>query len=217
MDKQRAVMRGSPLPLLSLPPRLAVVVACSQIVHYNHQEEVFPPSIRPSFLPSFAVNLLTTMIPAAATTAFVTSQRTDGRTKNGGCSPLSPVHELLLSIRVKCGDFPPVLLPPFSPAAADFQHLRDQPSPSLTVMPRQTDTERDREGRGEGERGKVPRAIFYIPSPPCHTWASNYVFIQRNFLRYFPPHMKWHSEIQCHDRRINSPSSVQACLPFSAG
>ena len=52
LDKQRAVMRGSPLPLLSLPPRLAVVVACSQIVHYNHQEEVFPPSLLPSLLRS---------------------------------------------------------------------------------------------------------------------------------------------------------------------
>ena len=38
LDKQRAVMRGSPRRLLPAvrPP------ACSQIVHYNHQEEVFP-------------------------------------------------------------------------------------------------------------------------------------------------------------------------------
>ena len=54
---------GGPLPPLSLPPDRAP-----------------QPSRR-------SLNLLTTMIPAAATTAFVTSQRVDAA--DGGCSPFS--------------------------------------------------------------------------------------------------------------------------------
>ena len=67
---------GVPRPAALPLPAARHLLACSQIVHYNHQEEVFP-----SLLPSQPVNLLTTMIPAAAaaaaTTAFVTSQRTE--------------------------------------------------------------------------------------------------------------------------------------------
>ena len=74
---------------------------------------------------------------------------------------LPPPPPLLRSREVRRFSACPPPSPPSPPSsssgavAADFQHLRDQPSPSLTVMPRQT------EGEGEGSR-----AIFYIPSPP---------------------------------------------------
>ena len=76
LDKQRAVMRGSPLPSHPASRSWPAARSCTTTIKK-----------RSSLSPSFAVNLLTTMIPAAATTAFVTSQRVDAA--DGGCSPFS--------------------------------------------------------------------------------------------------------------------------------
>ena len=74
LDKQRAVMRGSPGPAACCPlsARLPAVRSCTTTIKKKSSQ---------------STRLLTTMIPApapaapsaAATTAFVTSQRTDGR------------------------------------------------------------------------------------------------------------------------------------------